>query len=71
MSNKTFQRNYRMDNISLAYLDAMQKKLKMQNESITHTDLVKQGVAYLANYILDHDEVQNIKMELLFNNFDK
>lgn len=69
MQNKTVQRNYRMDTVSLAYLDAMQKK---SEEKVTHTDLIKQAVAYYANYMLENDEIRNIQMEILFgNSFDK
>lgn len=68
MKNETVQRNYRMDKISLAYLDAMQKK---SEEKITHTDLIKQAVAYYANYMLDSEEIRNLQIEILFGNFDK
>jgi len=70
--NETVQRNYRMDKISLAYLDAMQKKSNQESDKKTnHTDLIKQAVAYYANYMLDNDEIKNLQMELLFGNFDK
>jgi len=68
MKTETVQRNYRMDKISLAYLDAMQKKSK---EKITHTDLIKQAVAYYANYMLDSEEIRNLQIEILFGNFNK
>jgi len=68
VQNKSIQRNYRMDTISLAYLDAMQKKI---DEKVTHTDLIKQAVAYYANYILDNEEIRNLQIEILFGNFDK
>lgn len=68
MKNETVQRNYRMDKISLAYLDAMQKK---SEEKITHTDLIKQAVAYYANYMLDSEEIRNLQIEIIFGNFDK
>jgi len=70
--NETVSRNYRMDKVSLAYLDAMQAKLKPEsNKKVTHTDLIKQAVAYYASYVLDNDEIRNIQMEILFGNFDK
>lgn len=70
--NETVSRNYRMDKVSLAYLDAMQAKLKLESDKkVTHTDLIKQAVAYYANYVLDNDEIRNIQMEILFGNFDK
>lgn len=68
MKNETVQRNYRMDKISLAYLDAMQKK---SEEKITHTDLIKQAVAYYASYMLDSEELRNLQIEIIFGNFDK
>lgn len=68
MKTETVQRNYRMDKISLAYLDAMQKK---SEEKITHTDLIKQAVAYYANYMLDSEEIRNLQIEILFGNYDK
>lgn len=68
MKNETVQRNYRMDKISLDYLDAMQKK---SEEKITHTDLIKQAVAYYANYMLDSEEIRNLQIEIIFGNFDK
>lgn len=68
MKNETVQRNYRMDKISLAYLDAMQQK---NGGKVNHTDLIKQAVAYYANYILDNEEIRNLQMEILFGNFDK
>lgn len=70
--NETVSRNYRMDKVSLAYLDAMQTKLKPESDKkVTHTDLIKQAVAYYANYVLDNDEIRNVQMEILFGNFDK
>lgn len=68
--NDTVQRNYRMDRVTLAYLDAMQNRI-VSNKKVTHTDLIKQAVAYYANYVLDNDDIKNVQMELLFNNFNK
>ena len=70
--NETVPRNYRMDKISLAYLDAMQIKAKNEDgEKITHTDLLKQAVAYYANNMLDDEEIRNLQIEILFGNFNK
>ena len=70
--NETVPRNYRMDKISLAYLDAMQTKVKNEDDKkITHTDLIKQAVAYYANYMLDSEEIRNLQIEILFGNFDE
>lgn len=60
---KSTPKNYRMDAISLAYLQAMQKKT-----GNSQTDLLRQAIAYYANYLLETEEVQNIQMELLFGN---
>jgi|GEM_PF-5163415 len=70
--NETVPRNYRMDKISLAYLDAMQTKVKNEDDKkITHTDLIKQAVAYYANYVLDNEEIRSLQIEVLFGNLDK
>lgn len=70
--NETVPRNYRMDKISLAYLDAMQTKVKNEDDKkITHTDLIKQAVAYYANHVLDNEEIRNLQIEVLFGNLDK
>ena len=60
---KSTPKNYRMDAISLAYLQAMQEKT-----SDSQTDLLRQAIAYYANYLLESDEIKNIQMELLFGN---
>lgn len=67
MLKKNVSRTYRLDPITLAYLDAMQTKI---SGKINHTDLIKQSVHFYANYVLDQQDVQNIQIELLFNNFD-
>lgn len=69
--NETVPRNYRMDKISLAYLNAMQTKAKNEDSKKTHTDLVKEAVAYYANYMLDSEEIRNLQIEILFGNLDK
>lgn len=59
---KRKQENFRTDEITKAYLKEMQK--------VTDEDkskLIRQSIAFYANYILSEDEVNNIKMELLFN----
>ena len=63
MMVKNVPKNYRMDAITLSYLDAMKDKTKDG-----HSDLIRQAVAYYANYVLDPEEVRNIQMELLFGN---
>lgn len=70
--NETVSRNYRMDKVSLAYLEAMQNKLTVESrKKVTHTDLIKQALSYYANHVLSNDEMRNIQMEILFGNFDK
>lgn len=70
--NETVPRTYRMDKISLAYLDAMQtKNIKEDGKKNTHTDLLKKAVAYYAKNMLDSEEIKNLQIEVLFNNFNK
>lgn len=70
--NEKVSRTYRMDKVSLAYLDAMQEKGRLEdNKKTTHTDLIKKAITYYANHMLSNDEMRNIQMEILFGNFDE
>jgi len=70
--NEKVSRTYRMDKVSLAYLDAMQKKAEMEDsKKATHTDLIKKAITYYANHMLSSEEMRNIQIEVLFGNFDK
>lgn len=59
---KNITRTYRMDAISVAYLENMKAKT-----GDGHSDLIRQAVSYYANYVLGHEDVRNIQLELLFN----
>jgi len=70
--NEKVSRTYRMDKVSLAYLDAMQEKGKVEDsKKITHTDLIKKAITYYANHVLTNEEMRNIQIEILFGNFDE
>lgn len=62
MMVKNVPKNYRMDSITLAYLDKMKEKT-----GDGHSDLIRQAVAHYANHVLEHEDVRNIQLELLFN----
>lgn len=69
--NEKVSRTYRMDKVSLAYLDAMQEKTKIEDgKKATHTDLIKKAITYYANHMLSNEEMRNIQIEILFGNFD-
>lgn len=60
-SKKRLQENYRADNITQRFLDAMEEKTA-EKRAVLH----RQAVAYFANYILGQDVVENMIMEERF-----
>lgn len=60
-SKKRLQENYRADEITQRFLDAMEERTLEKRAAIQ-----RQAVAYYANYVLGQDVVENMIMEERF-----
>lgn len=65
MSRK--QENYRSNDITEAYINAILKKMNVEGVKTDKSKLHREAIALLANHVLTKDELQNIQLELLFN----
>lgn len=66
MLAKSITRTYRQDAITLAYLDALDKKL-----GGGHSALMRKAIADLAKENFDPEELKKLQMDVLFKEFQK
>lgn len=66
MMVKNIPRTYRQDGLTIAYLDALDKKL-----GGGHSALVRKAIANLAEQNFDKEELKQLQIEVLFNEFRK
>ncbi|MFC9542999.1 hypothetical protein ACFTQ7_24660 [Lysinibacillus sp. NPDC056959] len=66
MLAKSITRTYRQDAITLAYLDALDKKL-----GGGHSALMRKAIADLAKENFNAEELKKLQMDVLFKEFQK